>query len=79
MKSMSTKRLNLNQNFIKHLNLNQNSVILLELSEDLGIVEANSVLEMWEKRLPNYTIIANTPYMVKNITIIEPKEERGIF
>lgn len=64
---------------IKNLNLNQNSIILLELSEDLDIVEAHSVLEIWEKRLPNYTIIANTPYMVKNITIIEPKEERGIF
>lgn len=76
---MSTKRLSLNQNFIKHLNLNQNSVILLEINEDLGIVEANSVLEMWKERLPNHTIIANTPYMVKNITIIEPKEERGIF
>lgn len=64
---------------IKNLNLNQNSVILLELSEDLGIVEANSVLDIWRERLPNHTIIANTPYMVKNITIIEPKEERGIF
>lgn len=64
---------------IKNLNLNQNSVILLEINEDLGIVEANSVLEMWKERLPNHTIIANTPYMVKNITIIEPKEERGIF
>ena len=64
---------------IKNLNLNQNSVILLELSEDLGVVEANSVLEIWRERLPNHTIIANTPYMVKNITIIEPKEERGIF
>ena len=63
----------------ENLNLNQNSVILLELSEDLDIVEAHSVLEMWKERLPNHTIIANTPYMVKNITIIEPKEERGIF